>query len=125
MKIYTSYFAKLRKIPDSIVPISIAVGTPRWYNGISYEKLKPTWNLVRLIKIGGDKDIYTKIYTENILNMTNPFEVITDLSYISNNKDVVLLCYEKPTDFCHRHIVADWLNEAGFKVKVWSENDAE
>jgi len=23
---------------------------------------------------------------------------------------IILLCYEKPADFCHRHIVADWLN---------------
>jgi uncharacterized protein YeaO (DUF488 family) len=31
--------------------------------------------------------------------------------------DVTLLCYEKPTDFCHRHIVASWFeDEVGVKI---------
>ncbi len=24
---------------------------------------------------------------------------------------VILLCYEKPAAFCHRHLVADWINK--------------
>ena len=24
---------------------------------------------------------------------------------------IVLLCYEKPGDFCHRHLVADWFGK--------------
>ena len=26
-------------------------------------------------------------------------------------KDIILLCYETPEKFCHRHSVAKWLNE--------------
>ena len=26
-------------------------------------------------------------------------------------------CYEKPSDFCHRHLVADWLNKNGVECK--------
>ena len=33
------------------------------------------------------------------------------------DKDVALVCYEKPSDFCHRHLVADWLNKNGFECK--------
>ena len=32
-------------------------------------------------------------------------------------KDVVLLCYEKPPQFCHRHLVAKWL-EKELNIKV-------
>ena len=28
----------------------------------------------------------------------------------------VMLCYEKPSDFCHRHILAAWLTEHGHTV---------
>lgn len=28
----------------------------------------------------------------------------------------VLLCYEKPTDFCHRHIAAEWLRGADVTI---------
>jgi uncharacterized protein (DUF488 family) len=29
----------------------------------------------------------------------------------------VLLCYEKSGDFCHRHLVAEWLRRYGYEVK--------
>ena len=31
MNIYTSYFAKLKKLPDNIIPISICAKVPNWY----------------------------------------------------------------------------------------------
>ncbi len=34
MKIYTSYFANLKNIPDNIVPISICRRSPKGYDGI-------------------------------------------------------------------------------------------
>ena len=33
--------------------------------------------------------------------------------------DIALLCYEKPDDFCHRHLVADWLNKNGYKCEEY------
>ena len=32
---------------------------------------------------------------------------------------IVLICYEKPDDFCHRHLVANWFNENGVNCKEW------
>ena len=29
----------------------------------------------------------------------------------SGGQDVALCCYEKPEEFCHRHILADWIKE--------------
>ena len=34
---------------------------------------------------------------------------------------IALICYEKPTDFCHRHLVADWLNKNGIECEEWEE----
>lgn len=34
-------------------------------------------------------------------------------TYENHSKDVALLCCEKPSDFCHRHLVADWFRKNG------------
>ena len=41
MKIYTSYYAKCRKIPHTITRISIAGKAPAGYKGIEYKVLAP------------------------------------------------------------------------------------
>ena len=49
MKIYTSYYANLRKIPDDIVRISIAGKAPAWYTGLQYKKYcTQNWILLRM-----------------------------------------------------------------------------
>lgn len=42
--IYTSYFAKLKSLPDNIVPISICGKAPNWYTGLQYKKLAPKYD---------------------------------------------------------------------------------
>jgi uncharacterized protein (DUF488 family) len=36
--------------------------------------------------------------------------------------NIALVCYEKPTDFCHRHLVADWLKEHGYECEEFKYN---
>ena len=38
---------------------------------------------------------------------------------MAGTEDIALVCYEKPGDFCHRHLVADWLNEAGYQCEEY------
>ena len=42
--IYTSYFAKLKSLPDNIIPISICGKAPKGYNGLQYKKLAPKYD---------------------------------------------------------------------------------
>ena len=39
-------------------------------------------------------------------------EEIAHWAHLLGKKKVVLLCYESAEKFCHRHLVADWLNDA-------------
>ena len=39
MKIYTSYFAKLKSLPEGIIPISICGKAPSWYKGAQFKIL--------------------------------------------------------------------------------------
>jgi len=99
----TSYFAKAGTHPNAI---SIAAYNPSWFKGRSYPDLAPPWTLVSMYKKGYiSKDDYELKYIK-ILEELDPQKVIKDLG-----ENAVLLCYEKPSEFCHRHIVAQWLSD--------------
>lgn len=119
--IYTSYFANLRNIPSDIVPISICGKAPDWYSGLQYKKLAPKWWFFKIWKNTKDNDYYIKNFYTEVLNKLSAMDVVSDLYCKSAGRDVVLVCYEKPSDFCHRHLVADWLNFCGFKCEEWGE----
>ena len=38
---------------------------------------------------------------------------------LAQTRDIILACYEKPGEFCHLHLVADWLTENGFETHEW------
>lgn len=111
MKIYTSYFAKMKKIPENIVRISICGKAPEWYDGIQYKKLAPKYKFFMEWKENKDNNFYIEHFNSEVLDTLNAQDVFNKLKELSQGRDCVLLCYEKPGDFCHRHLVADWLFE--------------
>lgn len=108
--IYTSYFANTRHVSNTV---AICTGVPEWYKGEIYPALAPGWDIVMEYKqavrdgkpINEIIDNYIKRYENEILFYLDPEEIYNDL------KDKILLCYEKPSDFCHRHLVRKWLNQ--------------
>ena len=119
MKIYTSYFAKLKSLPPDIVPIAICAQIPRWYPGLRYLKLAPKYGFFTQWKKDHNNDYYIKCFKAQVLQNLDAFRVLRDLEALSSGKDVALICYEKSSDFCHRHIVADWLNTYRLDVREW------
>lgn len=122
--IYTSYFAKLKSLPDNIIPISICGKAPNWYKGLQYKKLAPKYDFFMKWKENHDNDYYIKCFNEQVLDKLKSEGVVAELSKMAGNSNnnfehICLICYEKPSDFCHRHLVADWLNEEGFKCEEW------
>lgn len=135
--IYTSYFAKLKSLPDNVIPISICGKAPDWYKGLQYKKLAPKYDFFMKWKRDHDNDYYIKCFNEQVLDPLNVYEVINEMYEMLsephktlwkmtncppwNNSDVniALICYEKPNDFCHRHLVANWLKKNGIKCEEW------
>lgn len=122
--IYTSYFAQLRNLPKDITPFSICGKAPDWYRGFQYKKLAPKYDFFMKWKETHDNDYYIKCYQEQVLAKLTPVEVIMDLSRLDygfnvGENTVALICYEEPTKFCHRHLVADWLNNFGYEVREY------
>lgn len=108
---YTSYYSKHGNNRNAV---AISVKPPDWYTGVTYPILAPTWDLVRDVKSGRiTEEEYTTEYLKLIKKRgATPYRTLADLG-----ENAILLCYEKPTDFCHRHIVALWIEtETGIKA---------
>lgn len=124
--IWTSYFGQMKNFPKDFVPIGICGGLPNYYNGLWYKSLAPRLNFFLEWKKNKDNNYYIDNFNELVLKNKNADKVINDLITLANNADnIVLLCYEKPTDFCHRHLVADWINKnntLGIEIKEWNKN---
>ena len=106
----TSYYSKSHNHPKAV---SIAGKCPDWYDGREYKKLAPKWWFFKRYKEDGDEEAYVEAYLEEVLHKLDPQQVYDELG-----EDAVLLCWESSDKFCHRHIVAWWLEEElGIKIQ--------
>jgi Protein of unknown function, DUF488. len=123
MKIYTGYYAKLPLYESNgLIGISIAGKAPAFWetsDRLQYKKLAPKYWFFQKYKSGEYKEHdYRIAYYKEVLNTLKAKNVFNELAKLSYNSDkIILLCYEKPGDFCHRRIVADWL-ETELDIKV-------
>jgi len=97
----TSYFAKYRDDDG----VNIAIKHPPGFDGPSYPALFPKWHFLKKYKRDGDEASYTEAYHREVLSHLDPAQVWADL------KDKTLLCWEKSGSFCHRRIIATWLEK--------------
>lgn len=130
--IYTSYFANIDTIKAKapwLELVSIAEKTPDEFHGKKLKELMPKHGQWKELhdkysddETGYKLDFYKQKYYETVLNATEPEEVAAKLKVLADGKDVCLLCYEVPEKFCHRHLVAEWLQNAGIACVEWDED---
>jgi hypothetical protein len=112
--IYTSNYARKGKDPKSF---AISVKPPQWYDGERLPILAPTWRIVMALKEGEiTEDQYTKEYItllkERNVDAFRLVETLPDGCY--------LLCYESPGTFCHRRVLARWIeHHTGICIHEW------
>lgn len=128
MIIYTSYFAQTKKLVElNIQPISVALYTPEWFNNPIMIRLQPPSSILYHFKdikrnISGDllsskekllesQKHYSIEYITMILKNQDPQHIYNIIQQWSGGKDVALCCFEKPSEFCHRQLIAAWLNK--------------
>jgi uncharacterized protein (DUF488 family) len=108
MKIYTSYFAKIKELQAAgIVTVSIARHNLRWASAdYQMKELAPSTPKM-------ESETEYRILFEEILNQLDTNRILSKLKVICQEEgksEIALICYERPADFCHRQLVADWLN---------------
>lgn len=120
MKLYTGYFAGLKHVPDSVVPVSIAQFPPKGWTGLSYIKLAPPADLLAWVKSTHNHEKFKEEFISRVLSNLDPAVVKEEIETLTKGKDAILCCYEKPADFCHRHVVAEWLG-----IVEWKATDGQ
>lgn len=124
MEIYTSYYAKIKALEAAnILPIAISIKPPQYFSGPVILDLAPEYRTLRM-----HPEKYCQIFDARLKSLKVPSIIrqIADTKEMAERATgakyvgVALLCYESPKDFCHRYMVGEWLNRAGFKVKEFS-----
>jgi hypothetical protein len=100
--IFTSNFKTAGHLPQAI---AICRSVPRGWTGRRYIALAPSWKLLKAKLL---EEEFIKAYRAEVLDKLDPVKVIQDLG----GDDFILLCWEAPGEFCHRRVVARWLEEA-------------
>lgn len=114
--IFTGYFARGKLYArENLVMISIARYAPKGYKGFHLEALYPSPSLLSAYKNGSIHEAeYTSIYRQMLKEEISPEQVVEQIAQMAGERSPVLVCYEKPTEFCHRHIVSEWLRQHGY-----------
>lgn len=113
MIVTTSYFSNWRKFKDDQDIYSIVRLKPKWSKYKNIIEFAPSTKLLRLYKDNKISEIeYIDMYRKEQ-------EKIDHLKILNSLKsdNIVLICYEKTEDFCHRHILLKMLEEKGVNVK--------
>ena len=91
--------------------ISICKIPPVWFFGEEYKDLAPkNWMGIEYSKGTISKEEYTELFYTEVLSKLDHRKVYSDLVSFYG-KEFVLLCWCGDDKFCHRHIVAEWLNK--------------
>lgn len=94
----------------STIAISGDHGKQANYNGRYFRELAPKLSFwekwhdnIGVIPEEENTKYYIEQYYKEVLSKLNPEIIFDKLNYN------ILLCYEDNTEFCHRHVVAEWL----------------
>ncbi len=125
MKIYTSYFARQRKMElEDASYVSIAVGNPRYHVPYRIVNLKP----LKPYGIFGvyDGDEYRDKYFERLDSYGVDYIRKSIEAASEGHENVILMCHEKDKTECHRSLFAEWWEQhTGEKIEEFGENKKE
>jgi hypothetical protein len=101
--ILTSNFKIAGHLPQAV---AISLGVPRGWRGARCTVLAPPRPLIKIM----DPETFIPLYKAQVLDKLDPHKIIEDLG----GDNFILLCWEDPGVFCHRRVVAAWMQkEAG------------
>ena len=125
----TGYFAKAKQYADAgFALVSIALKQP-WFlsKDLRLFQLRHLAPSEELLALKDNPIVYAPKYMADILSEQNAEAMLARLRHIATEAKtdkVVLLCWEAPGKFCHRHLVSSWLrSQLGIDVREMSQED--
>lgn len=108
--IFTSNFKIAGHLPQAV---AISLGVPRAWRGARCTVLAPPRPLIKIM----DPETFIPLYRTQVLDKLDAQKIIRDLG----GDNFVMLCWENPGVFCHRRVVAVWLEKAsGIRVEEFN-----
>ena len=105
-KVYSSYYGKACKIYPDYRLVAVSMNVPDNFKGEVLRCLAPSQSLVYGYKYYTmSEQKYTEAYRREILDKLDVREIYNKL------KGKIILCYCGPGQFCHRHLIMNWLTE--------------
>lgn len=119
MNFFTSYLGNVKNLNSEVCPVFVATTWPDKPLFAQIRCLAPSKILFdyKSGKIGIPE--YEKRYNNQLANL-NYSKVIEELLCLTSGKPPVLICYETPEKWCHRHLIARWIREHGDECEEWS-----
>jgi len=115
-KIYTSNYARHANNP---LAFGISLTVPEWYKGQRLEYLAPRSDMVGKIK-RGEANYNQRKYTRDYIDTLNARQINPEKLIEGLPDGALLLCYEPPGTFCHRRLLADWIERrTGVVIEEW------
>ncbi len=98
---FTTNFARYKRLPSGIEPVAISQGIPRWFRGRRELSLAPSREMLDMSLTN-----YIAAFDAQLAAL-DPKQVIETVG-----SNCALLCWESPGVFCHRRRVAEWLEQS-------------
>lgn len=119
MQVFTSCFSSARRLdPDRYFVVSIARFPPKWFQGFRCYVLAPSADLLNRYHNGLSQYHYGVRYRRDVLGHIDVHKVFEDLARLACGRDIVLCCFEPAFEFCHRRLLARYVQEVwGYSIE--------
>lgn len=113
----TGCFSDLRKYSIKGV-ISIAIGDSKSFVvPCKMEALAPSWKLLNDYRYGRiNENQYIEQFVQK-LALIDPYKTVQTLGRLVKGSEPILMCHCNKSEFCHRHLVAEWLEQTGIVIE--------
>jgi uncharacterized protein (DUF488 family) len=122
VKLYTSFWANRELADVDAQIVSISRGEPRWRLPFAYRRLRELAPGDEAWRQKG-RESFEETYRAQ-LEEIGAAAILERLERIGGARPVVMLCWEKPGEFCHRRVLADFLRaRAGVELPELAPGD--
>jgi uncharacterized protein YeaO (DUF488 family) len=123
-RLFTSRWQNKALASLDAVPVGISRGTPKFRVAYRYRLLRelaPSREAFGL----DDPHEFESAYRAGLdaIGLEAVVERLASVSRQHGGKPLVLLCYEPAHEFCHRHVLRDWLREWGVVIEELKAGD--
>ena len=79
------------------------------------------WDIIRAYKSGKmDENEYSRLYIDLMIERHQNARAV----YNSIPHGTIMLCYERKGEFCHRRVLAEWIEqEIGVQIPEWTSDE--